>query len=43
MKILYEAVATSHGGRTGEAKSSDGNLAVKLVTPKEMGGPGGEG
>ena len=43
MKILYTAHATSTGGRTGEAKSDDGQLAVKLVTVKELGGPGGEG
>lgn len=43
MKILYTAHATATGGRTGEAKSDDGQLAVKLVTVKELGGPGGEG
>ncbi len=43
MKILYTAHAKSTGGRTGEAKSSDGQLAVKLVTVKELGGPGGNG
>lgn len=43
MKILYTAHATATGGRTGEAKSSDGQLAVKLVTVKELGGPGGDG
>ncbi len=43
MKILYTAEATVHGGRGGEARSSDGNLVVKLSPPKEMGGPGGEG
>lgn len=43
MNILYTAHATSTGGRTGEAKSSDGQLAVKLVTVKELGGTGGSG
>ncbi len=43
MKILYEAVATSSGGRTGEAKTTDGRLAVKLDTVKELGGAGGDG
>jgi len=43
MKALYTAEATVHGGREGEARSSDGNLVVKLSPPKEMGGPGGEG
>ncbi len=40
MKILYTAEATVHGGRAGEARSSDGNLVVKLSPPKEMGGSG---
>ncbi len=40
MKILYTAEATVHGGREGEARSSDGNLIVKLSPPKEMGGSG---
>jgi Ohr subfamily peroxiredoxin len=43
MNMLYTAHATATGGRTGEAKSSDGQLAVKLVTVKELGGPGGDG
>lgn len=43
MKILYEAQATSSGGRTGEAKTADGRLAVKLDTVKELGGAGGDG
>jgi lipoyl-dependent peroxiredoxin len=43
MKILYTAEATVHGGREGEARSSDGNLVVNLSVPKEMGGAGGQG
>jgi osmotically inducible protein OsmC len=43
MKILYTAEATATGGREGHATSSDGNLDVSLVTPKEMGGSGGAG
>src|SRR5712692_2759737 len=43
MKILYTAEATVHGGREGQARSSDGNLVVNLNVPKEMGGPGGQG
>lgn len=43
MKILYTAHATTSGGRTGKSKSSDGQLAVNLVTVKELGGPGGDG
>jgi len=42
MQILYKAVATATGGRDGQAKSSDGILDVKLTTPKELGGPGGD-
>ncbi|WP_193162735.1 organic hydroperoxide resistance protein [Microbulbifer hainanensis] len=42
MQVLYTAVATATGGRDGQAKSSDGILDVKLTTPKELGGPGGD-
>jgi osmotically inducible protein OsmC len=42
-KALYQAKATATGGREGSAKSSDGILDVKLTTPKELGGAGGNG
>ncbi|MEN8642365.1 organic hydroperoxide resistance protein [Pseudomonas sichuanensis] len=42
MKALYTAVATATGGRDGRAISSDKNLDVKLTTPKELGGAGGD-
>ena len=42
-KVLYTAHATSTGGRTGSAESSDGALKVQLSTPKELGGAGGPG
>jgi Ohr subfamily peroxiredoxin len=42
-KILYTTKATATGGRTGSAQTEDGNLKVKLVTAKELGGPGGDG
>lgn len=42
-KVLYTAHATSTGGRTGTARSSDGALDVTLSTPKELGGAGGTG
>lgn len=42
-KILYAATATATGGREGQAVSSDGALAVKLSTPRELGGGGGDG
>jgi len=45
MKIVYSTKATATGGGRNEGLShtNDDNLSVKLVTPKEMGGPGGEG
>jgi len=43
MKTLYTTQATATGGRTGSAKTADGAFAVTLTTPKELGGPGGEG
>lgn len=42
-KVLYTAHATATGGRDGKAVSSDGVLDVKLSTPRELGGAGGEG
>ena len=42
-KVLYTAHATSTGGREGSSRSSDGVLDLKLTTPKEMGGAGGDG
>ena len=43
MPILYRTSATSTGGRAGSSKSSDGNLAVTLTMPKELGGDGAPG
>ncbi|WP_319411079.1 organic hydroperoxide resistance protein [uncultured Cohaesibacter sp.] len=43
MKVLYSTSATANGGREGSAKSEDGKLDVTLVTPKELGGAGGNG
>lgn len=43
MQILYTAQATATGGRDGRAVSNDSKLDVKLSTPKELGGAGGEG
>lgn len=43
IKALYTATATATGGRDGRARSSDGLLDVKLSTPRELGGAGGEG
>lgn len=43
MQSLYTTQATATGGRTGHAETKDGSFAVDLVTPKELGGPGGKG
>jgi Ohr subfamily peroxiredoxin len=43
MQILYKAQSTATGGRDGRAASSDNKLDVKLSTPRELGGAGGEG
>ncbi|MDB5981139.1 MAG: organic hydroperoxide resistance protein [Pseudomonas sp.] len=43
MDTLYTAVSTATGGRDGRAVSSDKVLDVKLSTPKELGGAGGDG
>lgn len=41
--VKYTAEASATGGRDGRARTSDGSLDVKLSTPKELGGGGGEG
>lgn len=41
--VKYTTKATATGGRDGSARSEDGVLDVKLSTPKELGGAGGEG
>jgi Ohr subfamily peroxiredoxin len=43
MAILYTTKATATGGREGSARSEDGKFEVKLSTPKELGGGGGDG
>ncbi|WP_121114529.1 organic hydroperoxide resistance protein [Croceibacterium ferulae] len=43
MNILYQTSASATGGRTGSASVDDGSLTIALVTPRELGGPGGEG
>ena len=42
-KVLYRSKATATGGRDGRAISSDNVLDVRLTTPKELGGAGGDG
>ena len=41
--VKYQTRATAKGGRDGHAKTEDGTLNVRLVVPKELGGPGGDG
>lgn len=41
--VIYKTSATATGGRDGAARSDDGSVDVKLVVPKEMGGPGSPG
>ncbi len=41
--VLYKTTATATGGRDGRSQTDDGKLSVTLSTPKELGGPGGEG
>ena len=43
MQPLYNTEATAWGGRDGRAATADGNVDVTLTSPKELGGPGGEG
>jgi lipoyl-dependent peroxiredoxin len=41
--VTYKTSATATGGRDGSTRSDDGSIDIKLVVPKEMGGPGGVG
>ena len=41
--VKYTTKATATGGRDGNARSEDGAVDLKLSTPKELGGAGGEG
>lgn len=42
-KVLYRAHAHVTGGRDGRATIPDSNLDLRLTTPKELGGGGGDG
>ena len=42
-KVLYRAHAHVTGGRDGRATVPESNLELKLTTPKELGGGGGDG
>ncbi len=41
--VKYTTQATATGGRDGRSVTQDGTLDVKLSTPKELGGAGGDG
>ena len=41
--VKYRAEASATGGRDGRARTADGSLDVRLTTPRELGGAGGEG
>ncbi len=43
VNVLYRTSATATGGREGQARTEDGRFEVKLSTPKELGGAGGDG
>jgi lipoyl-dependent peroxiredoxin len=43
VNVLYRTSATATGGRDGHAATQDGSFAVKLATPKELGGAGSPG
>ncbi|MFG1477388.1 organic hydroperoxide resistance protein [Xanthobacter sp. V4C-4] len=43
VNVLYRTSARATGGRDGRSGTLDGTLDVKLVVPKELGGPGGAG
>lgn len=41
--VKYSTTAEATGGRDGHARTLDGAVDVTLVTPKELGGAGGDG
>ncbi len=43
VNVLYRAKATATGGRDGRATIEGRSETIKLSTPKELGGAGGEG
>lgn len=43
MAALFTTSVTATGGREGRVVSEDNVLNLQLVSPKELGGPGGEG
>lgn len=43
VNVLYTTSARATGGRDGQSGTLDGSFNVKLSTPKELGGGGGDG
>ncbi|MFG1346257.1 organic hydroperoxide resistance protein [Xanthobacter autotrophicus DSM 431] len=43
VNVLYTTSARATGGRDGHSATLDGKVDVKLTTPKELGGAGGDG
>lgn len=43
VNVLYSTSARATGGRDGHSATLDGAVDVKLTTPKELGGAGGDG
>ena len=43
VNVLYRTSVRATGGRDGHSATLDGAVNVKLSTPKELGGAGGEG
>ncbi|MET3354600.1 organic hydroperoxide resistance protein [Xanthobacter autotrophicus] len=43
VNVLYSTSARATGGRDGHSATLDGAVDVKLSTPKELGGAGGDG
>lgn len=43
VEVLYKTAAKANGGRDGRSATLDGAVDVTLVTPKELGGAGGDG
>lgn len=43
VNVIYTTHAKATGGRDGHTRSDDGSVDVKLIVPKELGGPGGVG
>jgi osmotically inducible protein OsmC len=43
VNVLYQTSARATGGRDGRSATLDGTFEVSLTTPKELGGPGGDG